>query len=443
MVKQQIPKRVSTALINALASGVVPRVGLEHIAVGREKEVKAVFQDLENIGEGGAAFRFVAGRYGSGKSFLLQLIRNQAMEQGFVVADVDISPERRLAGSKNQGVATYRELMKNIATRTNPNGGAIALILEKWISSILTKVAQATGKRPGDEEFDNQVETKILEVVNDLEGLVHGFDFANVIITYWRGYREDNNDKKEAALRWLRGEFNTKTEAKKTDLGVRVIIDDDTWYDYIKLFAKFASEIGYQGLIVLLDEAVHLYKISHSRSRQSNYDKLLMMFNDSMQGKGEYLGVIVGGTPTFIEDKRRGLYSDEAWRTRLAKSRFVKEGFQDISAPVLSLNPLTTEELSQLLQKLVEVHSLHYKSKNKLSNSQIEEFKQATTNRLGAEQLITPREVVRDFISILNILHQNPEVNLSQLINSREFKPSVVDINDNNDVNEEFAEFTL
>jgi hypothetical protein len=294
-------------------------------------------QDLENIAEGGAAFRFVVGRYGSGKSFMLQLIRNQAMEKGFVVADADLSPERRLAGGNNQGVATYRELMGNIATRTNPSGGAIALILEKWISTILSQVAQDTGKRLNDEGFDDQVEIKIREVVDNLEGLVHGFDFANVIIAYWRGYREDNSDKKDAALRWLRGEFATKTEAKSA-LGVRVIIDDDTWYDYIKLFAKFVSDIGYKGLLILLDEAVHLYKITHAASRQSNYDKLLAMFNDAMQGKAEHLGILVGGTPQFLEDSRRGLHSDEAWRTRLAKSRFLKTGFKILPRPSSSWN---------------------------------------------------------------------------------------------------------
>ncbi|MDY7014875.1 MAG: BREX system ATP-binding domain-containing protein, partial [Cyanobacteriota bacterium] len=204
-----LPKRVSAALINALAAGVVPRMGLDRIAVGREWEMAALAQDLEIIGEGGAAFRFAIGRYGSGKSFLLQLLRNAAMERGFVVADADLSPQLRLSGTKNQAVATYRELMKNLATRTHPNGGAIALILEKWISSILNQVARATGKRPGDEEFDAQVEHQIREVADNLEGLVHGFDFANVIIAYWRGYREDNRDLKEAALRWLRGEFST------------------------------------------------------------------------------------------------------------------------------------------------------------------------------------------------------------------------------------------
>ncbi len=439
---QKIPKRISTALINALGAGVVPRVGLEHIAVGREKEVTAFSQDLENIGEGGAAFRFIVGRYGSGKSFMLQLLRNQAMEQGFIVADADLSPERRLAGSNNQGVATYKELMKNIATRNNPDGGAIALILEKWISGILSQVAQETGKRPNDEGFNDQVELKIREVVDNLEGLVHGFDFANVIIAYWRGYREDDGEKQDAALRWLRGEFATKTEAKSA-LGVRVIIDDDTWYDYIKLFAKFVTDIGYKGLLVLLDEAVHLYKITHAASRQSNYDKLLAIFNDAMQGKAEHLGIIIGGTPQFLEDSRRGLHSDEAWRTRLAKSRFHKDGLQDTSAPVIQLEPLTPEELSKLLQQLTEVHATHYKSKKALSTAQIEEFKQEVVNRLGADKLSTPREVVRDFISILNILQQNPQVSFKELIKGTNFQPTAAGKSSAGAGNDEFAEFTL
>ncbi|MCA1993610.1 MAG: ATP-binding protein [Coleofasciculus sp. S288] len=439
---QKLPKRISTALLNALAAGVVPRVGLEHIAVGREKEMSALSQDLENIAEGGAGFRFIVGRFGAGKSFLLQLIRNQAMEQGFVVADADLSPERRLAGSKNQALATYRELMGNLATRTSPNGGAIALILEKWISSILSQVAQDTGKRPNDEGFDDQVELKIRDVVDNLEGLVHGFDFANVIIAYWRGYREDDNDKKDAALRWLRGEFANKTEAKSA-LGVRVIIDDDTWYDYIKLFAKFVADIGYKGLLILLDEAIHLYKITHAMSRQSNYDKLLAMFNDTMQGKAEHLGILIGGTPQFLEDSRRGLHADEAWRTRLAKSRFVNQGFQDTSAPVIQLEPLTQEELSKLLQRLVDVHAIHYNSKKALAARELETFKQEIVNRLGAEKLSTPREVVRDLISVLNILQQNPQLTFKELIQSSNFQLTPVGKNPDGDENGEFAEFTL
>ena len=423
MAKLKLPKRISTAIINSLGAGVVPRVGLEHIAVGREKEIAALLQNIDNIAEGGAAFRFIVGRYGSGKSFMLQLIRNQAMEQGLVVADADLSPERRLAGTNSQGVATYCELIQNLATKTRPDGNALVAILEGWINGIQNQVAQDTGIRPSDEGFDDQVEARIREVVKDIEGLVHGFDFANVIIAYWRGYRSDNDDKKEAALRWLRGEFSNKTEAKSA-LGVRVIIDDDSWYDYIKLFAKFVSDIGYKGLLVLIDEAVHLYKITHTLSRQKNYDKILAMFNDTMQGRAEYLGIFIGGTPEFLEDRRRGLYSDEALRSRLAISRSVKSEVQDTSAPVVRVETLTYEEITKLLQRLTEVHAVHYQYEKTLTKSELKEFLQEVTNRLGSEKLLTPREVVRDFLTVLNILQQNPEMTFSQLINGSGFKPT-------------------
>ena len=442
MAKPKIPKRISTALINSLSAGVVPRIGLENIAVGREQEIAALWQDLENIAAGGAAFRFVVGRYGSGKSFMLQLIRNGAMEKGFVVADVDLSPERRLAGNDGQGVATYRELMRNIATKTHPNGGALPLILERWISTIQTVVAGETGMRPNDNGFDDQVEAKILAAVKNIEGLVHGFDFATVVTTYWRGYRMDESNKKDAALRWLRGEFNTKTEAKSA-LGVRVIIDDETWYDYIKLFAKFTADIGYKGLLVLFDEAVHLWKITHSASRQNNYDKLLAMFNDTMQGKAEHLGIIVGGTPKFLEDPKRGLFNDLAWQRRTAKSRFVQAGFQDTSSPVIQLESLNQSEILMLLQRLADVHATHYGSEKKLTLRELEEFLQEIVNRLGAEALLTPGEIVRDFLSVLNILEQNPEMSLSQLIQGAGLPLTSTGKKTKVDEDGEVAEFTL
>jgi len=438
-----IPKRVSTALINSLSAGVVPRIGLEHIAVGREKEMAALSQDLDNIAEGGAAFRFVVGRYGSGKSFMLQLLRNQALEQGFVVADADLTPERRLAGTNNQSVATYRELMPRLSTRTRPDGGALVAILEGWINDIQNQVAQATGMRANDNGFDDRVEDRIREIVKDIEGLVHGFDFANVIIIYWRGYRLDDDDKKEAALRWLRGEFSTKTEAKLA-LGERVgIIDDDSWYDYIKLFARFVSDIGYKGLLVLIDEVVHLYKINHTLSRQKNYDKILAMFNDTRAGGAEYLGIFMGGTPQFLEDKRRGLYSDEALRTRLTRSRFAENGLQDTSEPVIRLETLTLEDIYQILQRLIKVHAAHYNYKNTLKKGELQEFINEIANRLGSEEFLTPREVVRDFITVLNLHQQNPQIAFSQLIHSSNFNPTSSDKNPDVEEDSKFAEFTL
>lgn len=415
-----IPRRVSSALLGSLAAGVVPRIGLEYIAVGRNQEIKAILRDLDNIAAGGAGFRIVVGRYGSGKSFLLQLIRNHAMDRGFVVADADLSPERRLTGSQRQGVATYRELMKNLATKTRPDGGALPAVLERWIASIQMQVLQSTGLQQTDPTFLDAVEKQIMAVIDSMEGLVHGFDFASVLSSYWRGHRLGDDELKDAALRWLRGEFATKTDARRA-LGVRVIIDDDSWYDYVKLMAQLVVGIGHRGLIIILDEMVNLYKISHSQARQANYEKYLTMFNDTMQGKASHLGIISAGTTQFVEDSRRGLFSYEALRSRLAESRFIKPGLLDISGPILRLQTLSYEELFVLLTRLLEVHAAHYGQAPRLGQVELTQFLQEAVNRLGAEELLTPREVIRDFITLLNLLEQHPELEFGQLLSGLEF----------------------
>jgi hypothetical protein len=436
MAKVKLSKKVSTALINSLGAGVVPREGIEYIAVGREQELTSLSKNLEDIAEGVSAFRFVIGNYGSGKSFLLQMIRNRAMEQGFVVADADLSAERRLAGTNNEGLATYRELMSHLATKTRPDGNSLVSILEGWINKIQQEVAKNTGTRPNDEGFDDAVEARIREVIQQIEDLVHGFDFGNVITAYWRGYRQDDDNLKSAALRWLRGEFTTKTDAKQA-LGVRVIIDDDSWYDYIKLIAKFVAEIGYKGLLVILDEAVNLYQTPAKVTRERNYNKLLGIFNDTMQCKAENLGFIIGGTPKFLEDENRGLFSDSAWRRRTKESRFVgKSGIQEQMGPVVRLIPLTQKEILSLLQRLAEIHSSNYGYNLTLSNSDYKEFIQEITSRLGAEALLTPGEIIRDFISVLNIIYNNPNIKLSDLIRSDKFQPT----NANSDVEEDNIE---
>ncbi|MBD1844569.1 ATP-binding protein [Cyanobacteria bacterium FACHB-63] len=442
MSQPKLTKRVSTALVNALSAGVVPRVGLEQIAVGREKEIAAIRQDFEHIANGGAAFRFVIGRYGAGKSFTLQLIRNLAMESGFVVADADITPDRRLAGSQGAGVATYRELMRNLATKSRPEGGALTIILERWIAAIQAQVAQETGMKPNEEGFDQQVEARIRLVTQDVADLVNGFDFATVIIAYWMGYRSSDDTKKESALRWLRGEFSTKTEAKAA-LGVRVIIDDDSWYDYVKLIARFAADIDYKGLIVILDEVVHLSKIPTAIARQNNYDKLLAMFNDVMQGKVSHLGTLIGGTPQFLEDPRRGLYSDPAWQRRTAQSRVVQSDAIDTSAPVIHLDPLNDSELQALLQRIAIVFFTHYELNKQFTSDEISRFIAAVrSGKVGTETRLTPGEIIRDFMTALNLIQQNPHFKFNELINTQQYQ-SATGRATQPAPDDEFAEFTL
>lgn len=415
--KVKIPKRISTALLNSLTAGVVSRIGLEYITVGRKKEVDVLLDDLKNIEDGGAVFRFITGRYGSGKSFLIQLIRNHALKEGFVAMDADLSPERRLTGTKGQGQATYRELIQNIAIHTRPDGGALESIMQKWISSLQINIMNEKGFEFESIEMNKSVQNKIFEVIGDIESLSHGFDFSVAISAYWEGYCKDDNELKQASLRWLRGEFATKTEARRY-LKVGEIINDDNWYDYIKLFSSFIKLVGYKGILVFLDEGVNLYKITNKISRENNYEKLLFMFNDTMQGKANNLGIIFGVTPEMIEDERRGLYSYEALRSRLSQSTISSQkGYIDLNGPVLSLQTLTNEELFVLLEKLKDIHMQHYGYDSDIMNDDLVKFMQLTS-RLGSSTLITPREVTREFISTLNILHQNSELSFMELIDS-------------------------
>lgn len=415
-----INRREGAALINSLTAGVVPRIGLRHIAVGRQGEVNAFLHDLSTIEGGGAAFRFVCGQYGSGKSFLLQTIRNNAMERSFVVMDADLSPERRLVGTSGQGLATYRELIQHTSTRTRPEGSALESILQKWIASMQSEIAKQENLQANDDKLIESVSEKISEVLSELSEMAYGFAFANIIDAYWKGMKTGNDSLKMSALRWLRGEYANKTEAKR-DLPVDSIIDDQNWYEFLKLFALFVKKAGYNGLLVFIDEGVNLYKITHKQARDSNYEKILTMFNDTMQGKAEYLGIFMSGTPQFIYDERRGLFSYEALRSRLADNRFATQGFVDFTSPVIKLNQLTSEEIYLLLERLCELHSSYYSYENKLGTTELTAFLNTVVGRLGADQLLTPREVTRDFLGLLNILYQNPDATFEKLIDEQGF----------------------
>lgn len=419
----KIPRRISTAILNSLNSGVVPRIGLEYFAVGRKKETEALLSDLESVSQGGSVFRMLVGRYGSGKSFMLNLLRNLALDQGFVVMDCDLSLERRLSGSNREGLNTYRELVKNLSLNTRPDGGGLPVILERWISRLQTEILERTGFSPEEPRFFQEVEKEVYKTVGELEGLVHGFDFATVINSYWKGFLLGDETLKTSSLRWLRGEFDYRTQAREA-LGVRVIIDEDSWYDYLKILSQFVVKIGYKGLIVLLDEAANLYKISNYVSRQNNYEKLLFIFNDTTQGKASSFGFFMAGTPQFLEDTRRGLYSYEALRSRLSGSRVIDSELLAASGPVIRLQVLSPEEIFVLLGKIQDIYSAHHSVPPFLSNVEIQAFLNEVSRRLGSREFLTPREVTRDFLALLDTLRLKPEVKFEQIITSPDFQPS-------------------
>ena len=418
-MENKLPLRIANILINALKGGVVPRIGLEYITVGRTQEIAAILHDIEMIEDGSASFRFIVGKYGSGKSFLLQTIRNYATAKGFAVVDADLSPERRFAGTKGQGLATYKELIQNLSTKSKPDGGALPLILEKWISGIQASI-RAQSDAEG-EAFNRLVEKQIYAVAGSLEGMVNGFEFAKAVAAYWRAYQQDDAAMKSNVLKWFRGEYASRKEAK-ADLDINFIVTDETWYDFLKLFAAFLVNAGYKGLLVFIDELVNIYKIPNSITRQNNYEKILTMYNDVLQGKAKHIGFLIGGTPQCIEDKYKGMFSYEALRSRLAEGHFATDEMKDLTAPIIRLQMLTQEEVYVLVEKLRDIHAQLYNYTPTMNHEDLLYFLTVEYNRVGAGTHITPREIIRDFIELVNILHQNPNRSVSDILGSNSFE---------------------
>ena len=436
----KIPRRIAQTLMNSLKGGVVPRVGLQYVTVGRTPEIDALLRDVEIIADGGASFRFIMGKYGSGKSFLLQTIRNYVMTKNFVVVDADLSPDRRLQGTRGQGLATYKELIRNMSTKTKPEGGALSLILDRWISNVQQEVMTDSQLSMTDPALSKLVEKKISAVIYSLSEMVHGFDFAKLLTLYYQAHLSGDDETKAKVLKWFRGEYNTKTEARQ-ELGVNIVITDDDWYEYLKIFAAFLKQAGYNGMLVLIDELVNIYKIPNAITRQYNYEKILTMYNDAMQGKAQHIGFILCGTPQCMEDPRRGVYSYEALRSRLAEGHFSGE-HKDLLSPVIRLLPLTNEEMLVLIEKLADIHAGLYEYKQIVTQQDMVDFIEIEFSRIGADTHITPREVIRDFIEVLDIVYQNPGMKVRTLLGSNSFTFAQNSVKEES-THTDFAEFEL
>ena len=421
MNTDRIPRRVLGTLLSSVSAGVVPRTGGPYIAIGRVDEIASLADDLNRVSDGEGATRFIIGRYGSGKSFLIQLMRGFAADRGFVTADCDLSPERHLSGPG--GLATYRELIRNLSCKSSPDGGALPAIIGRWYSGVAERVT-ASGIPHTSPEFSARVTSEIIADSRSLEAGVGGFDFALVVSEYCKAYGEGDDAKMSACLRWLRGEYGTKTEARAA-IGIRSlsVINDANWYDHMKLICALVRKVGYKGLCIFIDEGVNLYKISNRISREANYEKILSMYNDTMQGKAEGLMLIFGGTPQFLEDTRRGLFSYEALRSRLCDSRFVQgengAPLKSMMGPVIRLKRLSDSELLALMMRLTALHSKYHGTDARITDGEMAEFLKNSLSRAGAEEMITPREIIRDYVSLLDLLLQNPDKSYRDIVGKK------------------------
>ena len=432
MLTSRIRPRERDAIIQALRAGVVPKVGLRHIQVGRTGEIEELIRDIERIEDGGATIRFVIGEYGSGKTFFLNLVRLIALEKGMVCLSADVTPDRRLHATGGQARSLFSELARNASTRTKPDGGAMASIVERFAMQAVN-AAETSNREPGD---------VIRDSLAHLQELTGGYDFATVIARYWEGFDTDNDELKTSALRWLRAEYSTRTDARRA-LGVRTIIDDASTYDQLKLLSLFVCQAGYQGLVVSLDELVNLYKLTSSRARQSNYEQILRILNDVLQGTARNLGFILSGTPEFLMDTRRGLYSYEALQTRLAENTFARDGLIDLSGPVIRLANLTPEDIFILL---TNIRSVMQDEESALPDEALTSFMSHCSQRIGDAYFRTPRNTVTAFVNMLSILAQNPGVGWRSLIGSvdvAENHAEDVNISPGDETDDKLASFRL
>jgi hypothetical protein len=406
-----IKPKEATSIINSLIGGVVPKIGVQHITVGRSKEINAVVSALEDVKNGHSMVKFWIGDYGSGKSFMLHLLNTVALKLKFVVANADFTPDNRLYSNDGKSLALFTAIMDNISIQTKPEGGALPTLLEKWIELIITKTAEEnsiTLTEIRNEQYSKLIQNNIMKTINEITE-VGGFDFGMVVMKYYEGYITGDENLRRNALKWLKGEYRNKTEARQ-DLGVREIINDSNFYDMLKNFCKLFVNMGYSGFMINLDEAINLYKISTSTMREKNYEKILTIYNDCFQGKVSNLFFNFAGTKEFLENQRRGLFSYDALKTRLVTNKFETSAIRDFEQPVIRLLPLDHNEIFVLLKKLKAIYDYNYKIEIRISDDEIHQFMEELFNKPGASEFLTPREVIRDFLNILKLIKQNPDV---------------------------------
>lgn len=411
-----IKPKEATSIINSLTGGVVPKIGVQHITVGRSEEINAFISSLEDVKNGHSLAKFWIGDFGSGKSFMLHLLNTVALKQKFVVANADFTPENRIYANDGKSVLLYSAIMDNIAIQTKPEGGALPTLLEKWIEQVIIKTSEENGISLAEIRNDEHlpiIQNAIMKTVNEITE-IGGFDFASAIMKYYEGYIKGDENLRRNALKWLKGEYKTKTEARQ-DLGIREIINDANYYDMLKNFCKLFVSMGYSGFMINLDEAINLYKISTSAVREKNYEKILSIYNDCFQGKVANLFINFAGTREFLENERRGLFSYQALKSRLEPNKFETAEIRDFAQPVIKLLPLNHNEIFVLLTKLKSIFEINYKTELNVSDDDITTFMEEMFNKPGASEFLTPREVIRDFLNILSIIRQNPAVDKKKL----------------------------
>jgi hypothetical protein len=392
-------------VLKSLRAGVVPADHIDLIQVGRGGEQATLAKDILHILKGGSSVRFVTGDYGSGKTFIGELTRQKGIKQGLVVAAAALSPDKRLQAKTGETRNLYSALVRSFSTKARPNGTALVNIVERFILTTLRE-AHVNSLDP---------RAHIAHRLRDFEELAGGFDFIKVVQCYWLGFENQDDELKSTALRWLRGEFINLSDARAA-LGVRSIIDYRNFFSGLKMLCQFVRMAGYPGLLICLDEMVALYELSHKQTRINNFNEILNIVNDCLQGQVQGMGFVFLGTPEFVYDEKKGLYSMPALKSRLALNRLATKGLTDVSGPVIELKPLQEVEMDELLHKLRHVQAYGVAKDYLIDDMALWQFMLQCRAIHGQQYFLNPRLAIKTLLDLLAVIEQNPNVKVDELI---------------------------
>ncbi|HCH32411.1 MAG TPA: ATP-binding protein [Oceanospirillaceae bacterium] len=395
----------SDQVLKSLRAGVVPADHIDLIQVGRAGEQATLAKDILHISKGGSSVRFVTGAYGTGKTFIGELTRQQGIKQGLVVASAALSPDKRLQARTGETRNLYSALVRSFSTKARPDGTALVNIVERF---ILTTLREAHVNNVGPEQH-------IAFRLGDFEELAGGFDFIKVIQRYWLGLENQDEALKSTALRWLRGEFSSLTDARAA-LGVRSIIDYRNFFSGLKMLCQFVRMAGYPGLLICLDEMVALHELSHKQARINNFNEILNIVNDCLQGQVQGMGFVFLGTPEFVYDDKKGLFSMPALKSRLAPNVMAKNGLKDVSGPVIELQPLQEMEMDDLLHKLRDLQAYGNAKDYLIDDMELWALLLQCRTVYGDQYFLNPRLAIKTMLDLLAVSEQNPQADVAQLI---------------------------
>lgn len=383
------------SIINALKNGNVPPEGVGEICVGRERELEEFDKIFSKVKDGAAVTRFLNGEFGSGKSFFLKLLEERALADNFVVAKVTLSRDVPF----NKFEVVYRSIVASLRCKT---GTSLEHIIEKWTTQLRMMALRETT------DPYQQERIVIDNINNDLKEVrKHATTFAAAIENYYKLSARGDQETAKYAMAWLSGEKNIPYTIKR-QFGVKGDIDRENAFKYLEALSSFLMALKYSGLIILIDEAEHIMTLHTKKLRDTAYDYMRFIYDECSLGRFHNTLFIFAGTPEFFEDPKMGVPSYTALNERIED--VLNTEFKDLRKPIIRLDGFKKDNLMELSDRLISMHEEVYEWEAKPVRESLDGIIARHEANAELTGYISPRNFVKSFISVLDVVQQNPEL---------------------------------